>query len=388
MPSPQEAIATYLDDLVGIRRDLHQHPEIGFEVSRTAEVVARELERYGIKVHRGIGKTGVVGTISGRNGPGRSIGLRAELDALPIEETTNLPYRSRVPGFSHACGHDGHMVMLLGAARYLAETRDFSGTATIIFQPAEEGQGGARAMLADKLFDRFPCDEIYALHNDPNGPRGSVRLRSGATSAAADFFDIEIHGRGAHAAQPHHAVDPVAVAVTIAQSLPTIVSSSIDPLHPAVLCITRIEAGNTYNVIPDSALMSGTIRTFDPQARSIAAARLREICAGIASAYGATAKVTIHDVFSVLENWPEQTAAATAIAAELFGKDKVDPATPPRLTSEDFADMLKVVPGSYFFLGQQEGPALHNPAYAFDEEIIPVGALLLASLVQRRSVAA
>jgi len=388
MPTAQTIIAGYVDDLIRIRRELHQHPEVGFEVPHTAEFVARQLESFGIAVTRGIGKTGVVGTISGDKGPGRSIGLRAELDALPIEEATNLPYRSKTPGFSHACGHDGHMAMLLGAARYLAETRDFAGTATFIFQPAEEGQGGARAMLADGLFDRFPCDEIYALHNDPGGPRGRIRLRSGATSAAADFFDIAIQGRGAHAAQPHQAVDPVAVAVAIAQSLPTIVGSNVDPLHPAVLCVTRIEAGNSYNVIPDQAVLSGTIRTFDTQARNIVASRLREICAGIAGAYNATAEAKIRDVFSVLENWPEQTAAATAIAADLFGTDNVDPDTPPRLTSEDFADMLAVVPGSYFFLGQQAGPALHNAGYNFDDEIIPMGVRLLASLVQRRSTAA
>lgn len=380
-----DKINGYRDELVGIRHDLHQHPELGFQETRTSGVIARQLEAWGIEVHRGIGGTGVVAVLPGNGEPGRRIGLRAEMDALPMEEATNLPYRSRTPGVFHGCGHDGHMTMVLGAARYLAETRDFPGTAVFIFQPAEEGLGGARAMIADGLFARFPCDEIYAIHNDPTGPFGSVTLRPGAAMAAADFIDIKISGRGAHAAEPHRSVDPVAVGVAVVQALQTIVSRNIDPLHSAVVSITKFQAGNAHNVIPHTAELAGTVRTFEPETRALVTARIRDICAGLATSFAADIDVAIRPIFSVLENWPEQTAAATAIASGLFGDAKVDAHAPLRLTSEDFADMLKVVPGAYFLLGQGEGPALHNTHYVFDDGLIPLGALTLASLVEQRA---
>jgi hippurate hydrolase len=243
-------------------------------------------------------------------------------------------------------------------------------------------------MIADGLFDRFPCDEIYALHNNPNGPRGFVGMRSGPAMAAADFFDIRINGRGAHAAEPHQSIDPIAAGLALAQSLQTIVGRNVDPLHAAVLSITKFVGGNTYNVIPESVEMAGTVRTFNADARHRIAARMREICEGVAKAYGVTIDADIRDMFSILENWPEQTKAAAAVAVELFGPENVDSDAPPFFTSEDFADMLKIVPGAYVRLGQAEGPGLHNASYVFDDELIPTGALLLATLLQKRSVVA
>jgi amidohydrolase len=384
---PVERIASYMDDLVALRRDFHAHPEIGFEEERTSGIVAERLASWRIEVHRGLGKTGVVGILQGRNGGGRRIGLRADMDALPIEEATNLPYRSTSPGKMHACGHDGHTTMLLGAARYLAETRDFDGTAVFIFQPAEEGLGGARAMLADGLFRRFPCDEVYGLHNSPEGPRGRVAIRPGAAMAAADFFDIRITGRGSHAAHPHQSIDPTIVALTLGQALQTIASRNADPLKAIVLSITQIHGGAAYNVIPESVTLAGTVRTFDDATRKLATARMREIAAGVAKAFNCTIEADIRDIFSVLHNSERQAAAAAEIATELFGAENVDPAAEPKMGSEDFADMLHAVPGAYLWLGQTPGAALHNAGYNFDDEVIPLGASLLARIVERRSAA-
>jgi hippurate hydrolase len=385
--SPIDRIKTFADDLVAIRRDFHAHPELGFEEVRTSGIVAAELARYGIAVHRGIGGTGVVGVLQGRSGSGRRIGLRADMDALPIEEETNLPYRSTVPGKMHACGHDGHTTMLLGAARYLAETRDFDGTALFVFQPAEEGQGGARAMIADGLFDKFPCDEIYAIHNQPNGPHGKIKLRPGPAMAAADFFDIRITGRGAHAAQPQQGIDPIVVGSTLVQALQSIVSRNADPLKSAVLSVTQFHAGAAYNVIPEGAHITGTVRTFDADLRTLVTTRIREIAAGLATAYGATIDVDIRDVFSVLMNSPEHAAAAADIARELFGSEGVDDQSKPRMGSEDFADMVARVPGAYAWIGSTPGPGLHNASFDFDDSIIPLGSAFLARLVERRTAA-
>jgi amidohydrolase len=382
-----ERITGYTDDLVAIRRDLHAHPEIGFEEERTSGVVAEKLASWGIEVHRGIGKTGVVGVLRGK-GEGRRIGLRADMDALPIEEQTNLPYRSKTPGKMHACGHDGHTTMLLGAARYLAETRAFDGTAVFIFQPAEEGLGGARAMIADGLFERFPCDEVYGLHNNPNGPRGQVATRPGPSMAAADFFDLRITGRGAHGAHPDQSIDPTVVALTLAQAMQTIASRNVDPLKAAVVSITQVHGGAAYNVIPETMQLSGTIRTFDKEVRELCHNRIRELAAGIGNAFGATIDVDIRDIFSVLENSAEHAQAAAEVATELFGAANVDPAATPKMGSEDFADMLHAVPGAYLWIGQTPGPAVHNAGYDFDDGIIPIGASLLARLVETRSAAA
>ncbi|WP_046866098.1 M20 aminoacylase family protein [Microvirga massiliensis] len=380
-----DRISSYLDELVAIRHDLHAHPETGFEEERTSGIVAERLAAWGIVVHRGIGKTGVVGVLQGRGSSTRRIGLRADMDALPIQEATNLPYRSRTIGKMHACGHDGHTTMLLGAARYLAETRAFEGTAIFIFQPAEEGLGGARAMIADGLFQRFPCDEIYGLHNSPEGPHGRVSLRAGAAMAAADFFDLRITGRGAHGAYPHQAVDPGVIAFTLGQAIQTIVSRNADPLKALVVSITQVHGGSAYNVIPEAMHLAGTVRTFDDHLRELAGVRLREIAAGIAKAFNATIEVEIKDIFSVLRNHEEQTAAAARVATELFGSSNVDRDATPQMASEDFADMLHAVPGAYIWLGQTPGPALHNESYNFDDTVIPIGASLLARLVETRS---
>ena len=380
----KERIASYQDELVAIRRDLHAHPEIGFEEERTSAIVAERLAAWGIEVHRGIGRTGVVGVLEGRGG-GRRIGLRADMDALPIHETTNLPYRSTVPGKMHACGHDGHTTMLLGAARYLAETRAFDGTAVFIFQPAEEGLGGARAMIADGLFDRFPCDEVYGLHNAPDGPRGRIGVRPGPAMAAADFFDIRVAGRGAHGAWPHQSIDPTVVALTLGQAMQSIVSRNADPLQALVVSITQIHGGAAYNVIPEEVTLAGTIRTFDDATRALAGRRIRELADGIAKAFGAAITVDIRDIFSVLRNHDAQARAAAEVAASLFGADQVDTDPPPRMGSEDFADMLLAVPGAYLWLGQRPGAALHNTGYDFDDEVIPLGAALLAGMVERRA---
>ncbi|WP_264047598.1 M20 aminoacylase family protein [Methylobacterium flocculans] len=385
--SPIDRIKDFADDLVAIRRDFHAHPELGFEEVRTSGIVAQELARYGVTVHRGIGGTGVVGVLEGRTGSGRCIALRADMDALPIEEETNLSYRSTVPGKMHACGHDGHTTMLLGAARYLAETRDFDGTALFVFQPAEEGQGGARAMIADGLFEKFPCDEIYAIHNQPNGPHGKIKLRPGPAMAAADFFDIRITGRGAHAAQPQQGIDPIVVGSTLVQALQSIVSRNADPLKSAVLSVTQFHAGAAYNVIPEGAHITGTVRTFDADLRTLVSARIREIAKGIAVAYGAVIDVEIRDVFSVLMNSPEHAAAAADVARELFGPEGVDDQSKPRMGSEDFADMVARVPGAYAWIGGTPGPGLHNASYDFDDSIIPLGSAFLARLVECRTAA-
>lgn len=385
--SPIERIRSFTPELVELRHDIHAHPEIGFEETRTSDVVARLLEGMGIAVHRGLGGTGVVGVLEGRSANGRRIGLRAELDALPIEEGTNLPYRSTVPGKMHACGHDGHTTMLVGAARYLAETRAFDGTAIFVFQPAEEGLGGARAMLKDGLFEKFPCDEIYGLHNSPNGPHGKLKTRPGPIMAAADFFDIRIVGRGAHGAEPHRGVDPVIVATGLAQAMQSIVSRNADPLKSAVVSVTQIHAGAAYNVIPEEARLAGTVRTFDAALRKLCSQRIRELAAGFAAAYGAGIEVEIRDVFSVLENAPEQAAAAAEIATELFGAERVEADCTPRMGSEDFADMLHAVPGAYAWIGGTPGPGLHNAGFDFDDSLIPLGAAYLARLVERRTTA-
>jgi hippurate hydrolase len=274
--------------------------------------------------------------------------------------------------------------MLLGAARYLAETRAFDGTVVFIFQPAEEGVGGARAMLADGLFERFPCDEIYALHNAPEGPQGQISLNSGPMMAGADFFDVRITGRGAHGAHPHQAIDPTVVAITLAQAMQTIVSRNVDPRYPTVVSITQIHAGSAYNVIPETAHLAGTVRTFRDDTREFVRARIRVLAAGIAASFGATAEVDIRDIFTVLENHETQTRAAAEAAREIVGDARIDTDPRPKMASEDFADMLRKVPGAYLWLGQTPGPAVHNPNYVFDDDILPLGASLLARIAERQ----
>lgn len=381
------AIEAFTDELVAIRRDLHAHPEIGFEEVRTSGIVAEKLEAWGIEVHRGIGGTGVVGVLQGTGGPGRRIGLRADMDALPMDEITNLPWRSTIPGRMHACGHDGHTTMLLGAARYLAENRGFAGTAIFVFQPAEEGLGGARAMLADNLFERFPCDEIYGLHNAPNLDPGQIAVFPGPAMAGADFFDIKITGKGSHGAMPHVGRDPVIVAISLAAALQTIVSRNADPREAAVLSITQIHAGSAYNVIPEEAALAGTVRTFSAEIAKLIRERMREICAGMALTFGVQIDIDIRGIFDVLVNHPEQAVATAAVATEIVGAGNVLTEPKPVMGSEDFADMLRVVPGAYAWVGHAGSVPVHNPAFVLDDGILPIGASLLARLVETRSKA-
>src|SRR5579872_4411867 len=291
-----DRIERFADELTAIRRDLHAHPEIGFEEIRTSGIVAEKLAQWGVEVHRGVGGTGVVGVLKGKGNGGRRIGLRADMDALPMEENTNLKWRSTVPGRFHGCGHDGHTTILLGAARYLAETRDFDGTVHFIFQPAEEGLGGARAMIKDGLFDKFPCDEIYGLHNAPDLDHGELAILPGPAMAGADFFDITISGYGAHGAMPERSKDAVVIAMTLGQALQTIVSRNVDPLQAAVLSITQIHAGSAYNVIPGEAKLCGTVRAFSDEVRELIRERMRSLCAGLAAAFEVEIKADIRDI--------------------------------------------------------------------------------------------
>jgi hippurate hydrolase len=379
-----ELIDSFAPELTAIRRDLHAHPEIGFEEHRTSGIVAEKLAQWGIEVHRGVGGTGVVGLLKGKGGGNRRIGLRADMDALPMDEKTNLPWRSTIPGRFHGCGHDGHTTILLGTARYLAETRNFDGTAIFIFQPAEEGLGGARAMIADDLFQRFPCDEIYGLHNAPQlGPK-EVKVFAGPGMAGADFFDITITGYGSHGAMPEASRDPVVIAMTLGQALQTIVSRNVDPLQSAVLSITQIHSGSAYNVIPGEAKLAGTVRAFSDQVRNQIRERMRTLAAGIAAAFQVEINVEIRDIFSVLVNHEEHCKAVAEVARTVVGDANVSTNPTPKMGSEDFADMLHAVPGAYFWLGHEGDVPLHNPGFVLDDGILPVGASLFSRIIETR----
>jgi hippurate hydrolase len=380
-------IQAFNDELVAIRHDLHQHPELGFEEIRTSDLVAAKLSSWGVEVHRGIGKTGVVGVLKGAKGGGRMIGLRADMDALPIEEKTNLPYASKNPGRMHACGHDSHTTMLLGAARYLAETKNFAGTAVFIFQPAEEGLGGARAMLADKLLERFPCDELYGLHNSILEDPYKVGIKRGAAMAGADFFDIHIHGRGSHAARPEDSNDPIMIAAAMVQALQTLVSRNVSPLRQAVLSITRINAGSAYNIIPEEATLAGTVRYLDREVGDLIRTRMHEVVKGVAAAFAAEVEIDVRNVFDVLVNTDELVDDYLAAAADVVGAENTFIRDEPMMGSEDFADMLHVKPGVYCTIGHAGSVPLHNPAYVLDDGILPVGASVLARIVERRLAA-
>jgi len=378
-------IADYADELTAIRRDFHQHPEIGFEEVRTSGIVADLLKSWGVdEVHTGIGKTGVVGIINGKS-EGRSIGLRADMDALPMDEQTNLPYASKSPGRFHGCGHDGHTTMLLGAARYLAETRNFAGRVVLIFQPAEEGLGGARAMLADGLFEKFPCDEIYGFHNNPFAEPKKVGVKPGTAMAGASFFDITVQGVGSHGAMPHHARDPIIAATSLVQNLQTIVSRNVEPTRPAVLSVTQIHSGAAYNVVPDKAVISGTIRFFEDPVKELIHERVRQLCSGFAQSYGLEITVDLRDIFEVLVNDEACSKAYLEAAAEIVGEENVSEAKELMTGSEDFADMLKAIPGAYCTIGHKGSVPLHNPAFVFDDDVLPIGASILARIVERRS---
>jgi hippurate hydrolase len=372
------------DELTAIRRDFHAHPEIGFEETRTSGIVAEKLTQWGIETHRGIAGTGVVGLLKGRGTSARRVGLRADMDALPMEEKTNLAWRSTIPNRFHGCGHDGHTTILLGAARYLSETRNFDGTAIFIFQPAEEGLGGARAMIADGLFQRFPCDEIYGLHNAPDLEPRKVVSFAGPSMAGADFFDIAIRGFGSHGAMPHLSKDPVVAAMALGQALQTIVSRNTNPHDASVLSITQVHAGSAYNVIPDEARLAGTIRGFSDKSRARMRERMRAICAGVAAAFEVEIAVDIRDIFTVLVNSAEHAGIVADVAREVVGAENVSTTPKPKMGSEDFADMLRAAPGAYFWLGHAGSTPVHNPGFVLDDAILPVGASLFARLIETR----
>ena len=378
-------IADFAPELTEIRHDLHAHPELGFEETRTAGVVAAKLREHGVdEVHERIGGTGVVGLIHGKGRGNRRVGLRADMDALPIEEATGLPFASQNPGRMHACGHDGHTTILLGTARYLAETRDFDGTVVLIFQPAEEGLGGARRMLAEGLFERFPCDEVYGLHNDPTAEPGQVRITPGAAMAGAYFFDITIDGTGSHAAMPHQSRDPIVIAAALVGQLQTVVSRNSPPLAPLVLSVTKLNAGSAYNVVPSQATIAGTIRYFDDKVMALVEQRMRALCAGFALAHEVEIGVDLRNIFDVLMNDPKLSQEYLAAAAEIVGPDNATVSDEPMTGSEDFADMLKTVPGAYIRIGHAGSVPLHNPGFVLDDAILPIGASVMSRLVERR----
>jgi len=381
-------IADLGPDLAAIFRDLHAHPEIGFAEHRTAGIVAQKLKGWGVdEVHEGIGGTGVVGIVHGKRPGNRRVGLRADMDALPITEQTGLAHASVNPGLMHACGHDGHTTMLLGAARYLAGTRNFEGSAVLIFQPAEEGLGGARRMLADGLLERFPCDEIYGLHNAPNGRPGQFGLCKGPAMAGASFFDISVKGKGSHAAMPHASRDAVFVATALVQQLQSVVSRNVAPHDSCVISVTMLTAGNAYNVIPDTVRLGGTLRFFSHAVRDLAQSRMRAISAGLAIAYEVEIEVAFREIFDVLVNSAGHADALLAAAADVVGESAIDGNQLPEMSSEDFADMLQRVPGAYGWLGHAGTLPLHNPGFVLDEDILPSGASILARVVERQLAA-
>ncbi len=392
--NPIEHIRRYQDQLTAWRRDFHAHPEIGFEEHRTAALVAERLESWGIEVHRGIGRTGVVGVLrneasprAARGNSSRAIGLRADMDALALEEENEFAHRSTIPGRMHGCGHDGHTTMLLGAARYLAETRNFDGTVHFIFQPAEEGQGGAQAMIADGLFERFPCDEVYGLHNRPGMAVGHYGIRPGAMMAGAAFFDINIHGKGGHGARPESTVDPVVCGAQIVNALQSVVARNVPPMDTAVISVTGFTAGTAYNVIPEQVHLRGTARSYKLEVMKLVEERMRALAVAIATGFGATAEVAFREITVPVINGEEQAVAMADAAAALVGEAHVDRARVPAMGSEDFSYMLLERPGAYILVGNGAGDGgceVHNPRYDFNDAAIPYGAGVLAAIVEKR----
>ena len=383
---PLDAINQFHDALTHIRRDIHAHPELGFEEARTADLVALHLEEYGIEVTRGVGKTGVVGRLRVGNSP-RSIGLRADMDCLPILEANTFGHRSTHSGKMHACGHDGHTTMLLGAARHLAQTRNFDGTVHFIFQPAEEGLGGASAMLDDGLFERFPCDVLFGMHNRPGLAIGKFQTKPGAMMASGAYFDITITGVGAHGARPESSVDPVVVGSQIATALQSIVSRNVRPVETAVVSVTRFHAGQAYNVIPDKAMLGGTVRCFSDAVMKLVEERMRRIVESVADGFGAKAELDFRLLFPVLMNHADEAQFILDCAADIVGEENVNRAMIPTMASEDFAWMLRAVPGAYIQIGNGDGEEaceVHNPGYDFNDAALPYGSSLFVRLVEKR----
>ena len=381
--------AELLPEITAWRRDFHEHPELQFDVHRTAARVAELCRGFGCdEVVEGVGRTGVVAVIKGKtDSKGRVVGLRADMDALPIIEQTGLPYASKTPGKMHACGHDGHTAMLLGAARYLAETRNFDGTVVCIFQPAEEGGGGGREMVADGMMERWNVQEVYGMHNIPGIPVGHFAIRPGSLMAAADQFEITVTGKGGHAAKPHECVDSTVVAAHIVVALQTIASRNVDPMKQVVVSVCTVETDSpAHNVIPQTVKMRGTVRTLDPKVQDFVETRLGQIVEGTALALGARAEVAYTRGYPVTINAPENTAYAVEVARAVSGQ--VDPDTPPLMGAEDFSFMLNARPGAYIFLGNGDTASVHHPAYNFDDNAIPFGASWYAGMAETRMPAA
>lgn len=378
-------ISNFTNQMEDIYKDFHQNPEIGFEEVRTSKIVAQYLTDFGVdEVYTGIGVTGVVGVIKGKHAGNRRIGLRADMDALPIHEETELAYKSQKDGKMHACGHDAHTTMLLGAAKHLAETRDFQGEVIVIFQPAEEGLGGAKAMIEDGLFDRFPCDEVFGMHNSPNGNPGTFEICRGAAMAGAAFFDIHVSGKGAHAAMPQNAKDTIQITNSLITDLNAIISRNVPPLETCVLSITQVHAGSAYNVIPQTAHLCGTIRYFKDDIFDLVCNRMRAICDGVATAYDAEVTLDIRAAFSVLQNDNDLSSAYLDAAADIVGTDRVSDKIQPATGSEDFADMMKSIPGAYCRVGHVGTVGLHNPSFTLGLEVLPVGASIMARVAEKR----
>ena len=383
-----ERVRQFHDELRALRRDIHAHPELAFEENRTSDLVAARLTAWGVEVHRGLAKTGIVGVVRGRStASGRAIGLRADMDCLPMHETSDIPHKSRHAGRMHACGHDGHTTMLLGTARYLAETRNFDGTAYLIFQPAEEGGGGGKVMVEEGLFERFPANEIYAVHNWPGLPPGQMAVRPGPMMAATDEIVITVRGKGGHAAMPHLTADPVVATAQIITALQTIASRNVSPVDAVVVSIASMETSqtNVFNVIPDFVKLIGTVRTFRPETRDLAEKRIKEIVGGIAGAMGGSADIVYKRGYPSTVNTEREAAFAARVGERVFGAGNVFTDIDPTMGGEDFSYMLQARPGAYVFLGQGGGPNncfLHNPGYDFNDDVIPLGAGYLAALVE------
>ncbi len=380
----KEQIAAWKDEITSWRHELHKHPELAFEEHRTADFVAAKLESFGLEVHRGLGKTGVVGTLRVGDSK-RAIALRADMDALPIHEANDFEYRSVNDNKMHACGHDGHTAMLLGAAKYLAATRNFDGTVHFIFQPAEEAAGGAPAMIEDGLFEKFPVDSVYGMHNWPGLAVGKFGVRTGAMMASFDTFDIEISGVGAHAAMPHTGIDPIMVAGQLIGALQTIVSRNADPIDASVISVTQVEAGDAYNVIPEKAVLRGCTRALNADTRKMIEQRIRETANSLCEAFGASCKVDYANCYPVLMNSEDETAHAVTVAGQLVGENNVNPDHTPTMGSEDFAYMLEHRPGCYIFIGNGDGEGIcmvHNAGYDFNDEAIETGVAYWCALTE------
>jgi hippurate hydrolase len=377
-------VADLADEIAVWRRDFHENPELLFDVHRTAGIVAEKLKAFGCdEVVTGLGQTGVVGVIKGRaTGSGKVIGLRADMDALPIEEATNVPYKSKTPGKMHACGHDGHTAMLLGAAKYLAETRNFDGTAVVIFQPAEEGGGGGDAMVKDGLMERFGVQEVYGMHNMPGIPLGHFAIRPGPMMAAADRFTLTIEGKGGHAARPHDCIDPVVVAAHIITALQTVASRSVDPLESAVVSVCSVRAGDAFNVIPQTATLLGTVRTLSAEVRDLCETRIQTIAENVGAAFGATVSLEYNRGYPVTMNDPAKADFMAGVARLVAGESGVDTTIAPLMGAEDFSYMLEQRPGAYIFVGNGDTAGVHHPAYDFNDEAAPYGVSLWAKIIE------